>query len=179
MYAVVEAGGRQYQLIAGRYVDVDMVAGEPKSTFTFDQVVMIVNGDQSYIGKPLVEGAKVTGKIINHVRRSKIVVYKYRPKKGTRKRTGHRQGFTRIYIDSISLKDQVLSAAQDQSQPERKDVAQSVQAPSGTELKSTKNASEEAARPAKSVSKKSSKAEVPAKPTKESAGEKTDLKNKS
>lgn len=113
MYAVVEAGGRQYQLTSGRYVDVDMVAGEPQSEFVFDRVLMIVDGDQSMIGKPVVDGAKVMGKIISHGRGSKIVVYKYRPKKGTRKRTGHRQGFTRIYIDSIKLNDKVLSEVKD------------------------------------------------------------------
>ena len=114
MYAVVEAGGRQYQLSSGRYVDVDMVAGEPQSEFVFDKVLMIVNGNESMVGKPLVEGAKVVGKIISHGRGSKIVVYKYRPKKGTRKRTGHRQGYTRIFINAISLKDKTLSEAKDE-----------------------------------------------------------------
>jgi large subunit ribosomal protein L21 len=113
MYAVVEAGGRQYQLSSGRFVDVDMVAGEPESEFVFDRVLMIVNGDQSMVGKPLVKGAKVVGKIISHGRGSKIIVYKYRAKKGTRKRTGHRQGFTRIFIDSIKVDDKVLSETKD------------------------------------------------------------------
>ena len=114
MYAVVEAGGRQYQLTSGRYVDVEMVAGEPESEYVFDHVLMIVNGDQSVVGKPLVSGAKVTGKIITHGRGAKIVVYKYRAKKGTRKRTGHRQGYTRIFVDAIKLNDKVLSEAKDQ-----------------------------------------------------------------
>jgi large subunit ribosomal protein L21 len=113
MYAVVEAGGRQYQLSSGRYIDVDMVSGEPQSEFVFDKVLMIVNGDQSMVGKPMVEGAKVKGKIISHGRTAKVVVYKYRAKKGTRKRTGHRQGFTRIFIDSISVNDKVLSEQKD------------------------------------------------------------------
>lgn len=125
MYAVVEAGGRQYQLTSGRYVDVDMVAGEPQSEFVFDRVLMIVDGEQSVVGKPMVSGAKVMGKIISHGRGSKIIVYKYRPKKGTRKRTGHRQGFTRIYIDSIKLNDKVLSEIKDQgkSKPAEKAAA--------------------------------------------------------
>ena len=114
MYAVVEAGGRQYQLTSGRYIDVEMVSGEPESDFVFDRVLMIVDGEQSTFGAPLVKGAKVTGKIISHGRGPKLVVYKYRSKKGTRKRTGHRQGYTRIFIDAIRLDDKVLSEAKDQ-----------------------------------------------------------------
>lgn len=114
MYAVVEAGGRQYQLTSGRYVDVEMVQGESQSEFVFDRVLMIVDGEKSTVGKPVVDGAKVVGKIIGHIRGSKLVVYKYRAKKGTRKRTGHRQGYTRIFIDSIKLNDKTLSEAKDE-----------------------------------------------------------------
>lgn len=128
MYAVVEAGGRQYQLTSGRYVDVDLVAGEPQSEFVFDRVLMIVDGDKSLVGKPVVEGAKVTGKIISHGKDQKLVVYKYRPKKGTRKRTGHRQGYTRIYIDSIKVNDQILSEVKDQGKPQGKAAAEKKEA---------------------------------------------------
>jgi large subunit ribosomal protein L21 len=120
MYAVVEAGGRQYQLTSGRFVDVDMVAGEPQSEYVFDKVVMLVNGKESVIGKPLVAGAKVKGKIIAHGKDKKIVIYHYRTKKGTRKRHGHRQHYTRIYIDSIYLNDKVLSEAKDTGKPQPK-----------------------------------------------------------
>ncbi len=113
MYAVVEAGGRQYQLESGRYVDVELVSAEPDQEFVFDKVLAIVNGKDSTIGAPFVDGAKVTGKIISHGKGPKLVVYKYRPKKGTRKRTGHRQGYTRIFINSIKLNDKVVSEATD------------------------------------------------------------------
>jgi large subunit ribosomal protein L21 len=159
MYAVVEAGGRQYQLTSGRYVDVDMVAGEPQSEFVFDKVVMIVNGDQSMVGKPLVAGAKVTGKIISHGRGSKIVVYKYRPKKGTRKRTGHRQGFTRIFIDAIKLNDKVLSESKDQGKPARSAKSAEAKAEPKKAAKpaakaAAKAAPKKAAEPAKKTTKK-------------------------
>lgn len=113
MYAVVEAGGRQYQLESGRYVDVELVSAEPDQEFVFDKVLAIVNGKDSTIGAPFVDGAKVTGKVISHGKGPKLVVYKYRPKKGTRKRTGHRQGYTRIFINSIKLNDKVVSEATD------------------------------------------------------------------
>ncbi len=122
MYAVVEAGGRQYQLTSGRYVDVDMVAGEPETDFVFERVLMIVDGDKSVVGKPIIDGAKVTGKIVAQGRSSKIIVFKYRPKKGTRKRTGHRQGFTRIYIGAIKINDKVLSEVKDAGKPAPKAV---------------------------------------------------------
>ena len=159
MYAVVEAGGRQYQLTSGRYVDVDMVAGEPQSEFVFERVLMIVNGDESHVGKPLVEGAKVKGKIISHGKSPKIIVYKYRAKKGTRKRTGHRQGYTRIYIDSISLKDKVLSEAKDQGKQQPKEKA-AKPAKEPVAAKPEKAEKKPAAKtPAKSAAKKESAAE--------------------
>ncbi|MBY0357808.1 MAG: 50S ribosomal protein L21 [Candidatus Obscuribacterales bacterium] len=113
MYAVVEAGGRQVELTAGRFVDIDMVSAESDQEFVFDKVLMIVDGDKSVVGKPYIEGAQVTGRVIDHVRDKKITVYKYRPKKGTRKRTGHRQHHTRVFVSSIKVKEKVLSEAKD------------------------------------------------------------------
>lgn len=123
MYAVVEAGGRQFELESGRYIDMDMVSAEPDQEFVFDKVLMIVDGEKSMVGKPYIDGAKVTGKVISHVRGPKLVVYKYRPKKGTRKRTGHRQGFTRVFINAIAVQDKVLAQSDDtykKGMPEKK-----------------------------------------------------------
>lgn len=113
MYAVVEAGGRQIELTAGRFVEIDMIAAESNQEFVFDKVLMIVNGNDSVTGTPFVEGAKVTGHVIDHVRDKKLVVYKYRPKKGTRKRTGHRQHHTRVYISKIEVGGKVLAEVKD------------------------------------------------------------------
>lgn len=114
MYAVVEAGGRQVELSAGRYVEIDMVAAESDQEYVFDKVLMIVNGADSVTGSPYVAEAKVTGRVIDHTRDKKLVVYKYRPKKGTRKRTGHRQHHTRVFISKIELKGKVLAEAKDE-----------------------------------------------------------------
>lgn len=113
MYAVVEAGGRQFELTAGRFIDVDMFSAEPEQEFVFDKVLAIVNGADTVVGQPYISGAKITGRVIKHVRSSKIVVFKYRPKKGTRKRTGHRQYQTRVFISKIELNDKVLSEEKD------------------------------------------------------------------
>jgi large subunit ribosomal protein L21 len=157
MYAVVEAGGRQYQLTSGRYVDVEMVAGEAQSEFVFERVLMIVDGDSSMVGKPVVAGAKVVGKIIGNGRAQKLVVFKYRAKKGTRKRTGHKQHYTRIFIDSIKVNDKVLSEAKDQFK--------------GSSKKSAEAPAEKAA-----ASKKSEEASAPKKATKKAAPEAAETK---
>jgi large subunit ribosomal protein L21 len=119
MYAVVEAGGKQYQLESGRFVDVEMIPGEPSASYVFERVLMIVDGDKSLVGKPVVEGARVTGRIISHVRGPRLVVFKYRAKKGTRKRSGHRQGYTRLFVESIAVADNVLSQATDKKAAEK------------------------------------------------------------
>jgi large subunit ribosomal protein L21 len=113
MYAVVEAGGRQVELTAGRFVEIDMVAAESDQEFVFEKVLMIVDGQESVIGSPYIDGARVTGRVIDHVRDKKLIVYKYRPKKGTRKRTGHRQHHTRVYINKIEVGGKVLAEVAD------------------------------------------------------------------
>ena len=101
MFAIVESGGKQYQVEEGRYLDVELLDGEENSKVVFDKVVMIVNGKKSKVGQPYVAGASAEGTILKHDRAKKIIVYKQRPKKGYRKKQGHRQGFTRIMISKI------------------------------------------------------------------------------
>src|SRR5262249_42055203 len=115
MYAIVEASGRQYQLEAGRFVDIDLVGAEPGDAYVFERVLMIVNGKDSQLGSPFLEGAKVNARVLSHGKERKIIVYKQRPKKGTRKKQGHRQHFTRVYIDSIQLNDKVIAEAKVQA----------------------------------------------------------------
>jgi len=124
MYAIVEASGRQYQLEAGRFVDIDLVGAEPGDAYVFERVLMIVNGKDSQLGSPFLEGAKVNARVLSHGRERKILVYKQRPKKGTRKKQGHRQHFTRVFIDSIQLNDKLLAEAK-------------VQAPAASKAKAT------------------------------------------
>lgn len=128
MYAVVEAGGRQVELTAGRYVEIDMVAAETDQEFVFDRVLMIVNGNDSMMGSPIIEGAKITGRVIDHIRDKKLIVYKYRPKKGTRKRTGHRQHHTRVFISKIEVGGKVLAEVQDPKKEGKSDKAAKAEA---------------------------------------------------
>ena len=101
MYAIVETGGKQYQVEEGRYVDVELLDGEADSKVVFDKIVMIVNGKKSKIGQPYVNGASVEGKILKNGKAKKIIVFKQRPKKGYRKKQGHRQQFSRVMISKI------------------------------------------------------------------------------
>ena len=101
MYAIVETGGKQYQVEEGRYVDVELLGEEADAKIVFDKVVMIVNGKKSKVGQPYVEKATVEGTIVEHDRAKKVIVYKQRPKKGYRRKYGHRQGFARVMINKI------------------------------------------------------------------------------
>ena len=101
MYAIVETGGKQYQVEEGRYVDVELLGEEKDAKVVFDKVVMIVNGKKSKVGQPYVANAKVEGTIVKNDKAKKIIVFKQRPKKGYRKKQGHRQGFTRVMISKI------------------------------------------------------------------------------
>ena len=101
MYAIVETGGKQYQVEEGRYVDIEKLEGDVDTKVTFDNIVMIVNGKKSKVGQPYVSGASVEGKILKHDKAKKIIVFKQRPKKGYRKKQGHRQEFTRVMISKI------------------------------------------------------------------------------
>lgn len=101
MFAIVETGGKQYQVEEGRYLDVELLEGEENAKVVFDKVVMIVNGKKSKVGQPYVAGASAEGTIVKHDKAKKVIVYKQRPKKGYRKKQGHRQGFTRVMISKI------------------------------------------------------------------------------
>ena len=110
MFAIVETGGKQYQVEEGRYLDVELLEGEKDAKIVFDKIVMLVNGKKSKVGQPYVAGASAEGTIVKHDRAKKIIVYKQRPKKGYRKKQGHRQGFTRVMISKIRTSAQKKAA---------------------------------------------------------------------
>ena len=110
MYAIVETGGKQYKMEEGRYLKVELLDGEQDSKVVFDKIVMLANGKKSKVGQPYVKGASVEGTIIVHDKEKKIIVYKQRPKKGYRKKQGHRQGFTKVMITKIRAAAQKKTA---------------------------------------------------------------------
>ena len=111
MYAIVETGGKQYQVEEGRYVEVELLDAEKDSKVVFDKVVMIVNGKKSKVGQPYGTGASAEGVILANDKAKKIIVYKQRPKKGYRRKYGHRQGFARVMINKIRTSAQKKAEA--------------------------------------------------------------------
>ena len=101
MYAIVETGGKQYPVEEGRYIDLELLDAKQDEKVTFDKIVMLVNGKKSKVGQPYVAGASVEGVVVKHDKAKKIIVFKQRPKKGYRKKQGHRQGFARVMINKI------------------------------------------------------------------------------
>ena len=102
MNAVIKTGGKQYRVSAGDKLNVESLLGEPGDEFELDQVLMIHDGDDVEIGKPVIEGAKVTAKVIEHGRGDKVMIIKFKRRKHYRRQMGHRQNYTRIEIMGIS-----------------------------------------------------------------------------
>ena len=103
MYAIIETGGKQYRVAEGDVVFVEKMAAEAGETVTFDKVLAIVDGENSKFGTPVVEGAKVDASVVKNGRGKKVIVFKYKPKKGYRRKQGHRQPYTKVTIGKISV----------------------------------------------------------------------------
>jgi large subunit ribosomal protein L21 len=101
MYAVIKTGGKQYRVAPGAELKVESLAAEAGSTFTFDQVLMVGEGESIKVGTPLVAGASVKAEVIKHGRGDKIRIIKHRRRKHYHKEQGHRQNFTAVKITEI------------------------------------------------------------------------------
>lgn len=105
-YAIIATGGKQYRVEPGRFYDVEKVDAPEESSYTLDQVLLVVpdgNDVDVLIGQPLVEGAVVRTKVLQHGRDKKIIIYKMRPKKHYRRKKGHRQPFSRLLVEAIEI----------------------------------------------------------------------------
>lgn len=103
MYAIIRTGGRQYRVEEGRYLDVQKLPYNEGDQFEIDDVLLIGNGDETVIGSPNVDGAKVKVTVMKQWRDKKVVVFKYRQRTNYRRRKGHRHHYTRIMVDAISV----------------------------------------------------------------------------
>ena len=101
MYAVILTGGKQYRVQQGDVIFVEKIDSQADEAVTFDQVLLVGDGEATKIGAPTVAGAKVEGKVLAQVKGKKIVVYKYKAKKNERKKQGHRQPYTKVQIEKI------------------------------------------------------------------------------
>lgn len=101
MYAIVETGGKQFKVSEGDTIYVEKLTDEVGQSISLDKVHMILDNGTVRVGSPLVEGAKVTAKVVEHGRGKKIIVFKYKSKKNYHKKQGHRQPYTKLTIESI------------------------------------------------------------------------------
>ena len=104
MYAVIKTGGKQYKVSPGDVVAVEKLAGEPGSSITFSEVLMLGDEKSQTVGTPLVEGAAVTAEVLEQGRDGKIVVFKKKRRKGYRRLAGHRQEITTVRITDVAGK---------------------------------------------------------------------------
>ncbi|MBD5159945.1 MAG: 50S ribosomal protein L21 [Ruminococcus sp.] len=101
MYAVIETGGKQYQVNEGDVIFIEKLTANADETVTFDKVSVVGAEDGIKIGTPYVEGATVEAKVIKNGKAKKITVFTYKPKKGEKKKQGHRQPYTQVKIEAI------------------------------------------------------------------------------
>ena len=100
MYAIIATGGKQYRVSEGDVIYIEKIDAQVDSTVSFD-VLLVGNDGDVRIGTPIVEGAKVEGKVVGQVRGEKIIVFKYKSKKNYRRKQGHRQPYTKVEITKI------------------------------------------------------------------------------
>jgi large subunit ribosomal protein L21 len=140
MYAVIETGGKQYRVEVGTEFEVELLDVEPGKTITIDRVLLVADGDESSIGRPLVVGAEVSAEVVRQTRGEKLISFKYRPKARSRVKKGHRQELTVLRINDITLDGKSAAKsvrkAQDDARTERQRLveAANVQAAKDAEL---------------------------------------------
>jgi len=103
LYAIAETSGQQFWFEENKYYDIDRLNAKEKDKITLEKVLLLKDKDTITIGKPYVKDAKIELEVISHRRDKKILVYKMRPKKKTRRKMGHRQELTRVMVKSITL----------------------------------------------------------------------------
>ena len=103
MKAIIVTGGKQYTVSEGDVLYIEKLNAEEEATVKLDQVLAVLDGDNSKIGAPVVEGAAVEAKVVKNGKGKKLTIFKYKPKKGEKKKMGHRQPYTKVEITKIAL----------------------------------------------------------------------------
>ncbi len=101
-YAILQSGGKQYRAEEGQVIEVDRLAADEGSTVELEEVLLLVDGDKTQVGAPLIAGAQIKASVLEHIRGPKILVFKYKAKMRYRVRQGHRQDYTRLRIERIA-----------------------------------------------------------------------------
>jgi large subunit ribosomal protein L21 len=101
MYAIVEIAGKQFKVSKDQYIYAPRIEGDAGTSISFDKVLLVDNGNSIDIGAPLLSGVSVSGKILEHVKGDKVIVFKKKRRKGYAVKNGHRQLFTKVQIETI------------------------------------------------------------------------------
>ncbi|OPL08994.1 MAG: 50S ribosomal protein L21 [delta proteobacterium ML8_F1] len=103
MYAIIETGGKQYRVEEGDTIFIEKVAVDDGEAVEFEKVLMVSGDEGLKMGRPYIENAKVEGTVLKTGKQKKVIIFKYKAKKDYRKKQGHRQPFTQVKIDKITL----------------------------------------------------------------------------
>ena len=103
LYAIAETSGQQFWFEVDRYYDIDRLNAKEKEKITLEKILLLKNKESITVGKPYIKDAKIELEVVSHKRDKKILVYKMRPKKKTRRKMGHRQELTRVMVKSITI----------------------------------------------------------------------------
>jgi large subunit ribosomal protein L21 len=177
-YAILDSGGKQYVAREGETIEVDRLPLEVGKPVEFKDILLVADNGKVAVGTPILKGATVKGRVLDHIKAAKIIVFKYVPKQRYRRKQGHRQIYTRVVIDTIAL----TSPASKKAEPKADEVKVTTTKPKAkapektvkSELKSeakkptTKKSSEKKASTAKSATKKTEKSTTTKKTTSKS-----------
>ena len=122
LYAIAETSGQQFWFEVDRYYDIDRLNAKEKDKITLEKVLVLKNNDSITIGKPYVKDAKIELEVVSHKRDKKILVYKMRPKKKTRRKMGHRQELTRVMVKSIKIGKSSLKSSSKKEETVKKET---------------------------------------------------------
>lgn len=148
MYAVIKTGGKQHKVTEGDVLEIEKVAGSPGDEVIFDQIVLLSDSGKLTVNTNILSKVKVFGTIVEQSKADKIIVFKYKPKKGYHKKKGHRQRLTRIQIDEISI-----SGTKTKKAPAKKKAAEAPVNEKGKETKKKPTAKAKAPSKTKAVKK--------------------------
>lgn len=166
MYAVIETGGKQYRVEVGTELEVELLDVEPGKTITLERVLLVGDGANSSIGRPLVAGAEVSAEVVRQSRGEKLISFKYRPKARSRVKKGHRQELTVLRINDITFAGKsaakTAKRAQDDAKTERERLEEAAVAQAAKDAELASKLTAAAAKPeatAKPAGKKATAAE--------------------
>jgi large subunit ribosomal protein L21 len=161
MYAVIETGGKQYRVEVGTELEVELLDAEPGQAITLDRVLLVADGDESAIGRPVVADAAVSAEVVRQTRGEKLISFKYRPKARSRVKKGHRQDLTILRITDVRFGKKSAAEAARQADAESKNERQRLEEAAARQAAAD---SELAARLAKSSATEDKPKKAPAKP---------------